>query len=41
MLTMNLKLTTDKCILTNEFNDRFIFERFILSKERLYVRPMI
>ena len=38
---MNVKMTSSKMILTNEFRDRFFFDRYILQNQVVLVQPEI
>lgn len=40
-LTMNVKMTSSKMILTNEFRDRFFFDRYVLQNQVVQVQPEI
>lgn len=40
-LTINVKMTSSKMILTNEFSDRFFFDRHVLQNQVVFVQPEI
>jgi hypothetical protein len=40
-LTVNVKMTSTKMILTNEFRDRFFFDRYVLQNQVVLVQPEI
>ena len=40
-LTINVKMTSSKMILTNEFSDRFFFDRYVLQNQVVLLQPEI